>query len=220
MAVIKIDKTGLSKAEFADSDSIKVGEFAMAVGNPIGMESSVTCGIVSAVNREVTDSDGKKYTLIQTDAAINSGNSGGALVNSEGKVIGINTLKLSGTGIEGMGFAIPINSTTDITSQLIQYSKVKRPYIGITGIDLDEQTAKTYNLVIGVYVKSVEDFSSAEKAGVKPGDVIIEADGTKITNMDDLNKIKNSHKIGDEMKIKVNREGQEKELTIKLGEQP
>ncbi len=220
LAVIKIDKTGLSKAEFADSDSIKVGEFAMAVGNPIGMESSVTCGIVSAVNREVTDSDGKTYTLIQTDAAINSGNSGGALVNSEGKVIGINTLKLSGTGIEGMGFAIPINSTTDVTSQLIQYSKVKRPYIGITGIDLDEQTAKTYNLVVGVYVKSVEDFSSAEKAGVKPGDVIIEADGTKINNMDDLNKIKNSHKIGDEMKVKVNREGQEKELTIKLGEQP
>ena len=119
-----------------------------------------------------------------------------------------------------MGFAIPINSTTDVTSQLIQYSKVKRPYIGITGIDLDEQTAKTYNLVVGVYVKSVEDFSSAEKAGVKPGDVIIEADGTKINNMDDLNKIKNSHKIGDEMKVKVNREGQEKELTIKLGEQP
>ena len=220
LAVIKIDKTGLSKAEFADSDSIKVGEFAMAVGNPIGMESSVTCGIVSAVNREVTDSDGKKYTLIQTDAAINAGNSGGALVNSEGKVIGINTLKLSGEGIEGMGFAIPINSTTDITSQLIQYSKVKRPYIGITGIDLDEQTAKTYNLVTGVYVKSVEDFSSAEKGGIKPGDVIIEADGTKITNMDDLNKVKNSHKIGDEMKIKVNREGQERELTITLGEQP
>ena len=220
LAVIKIEKTGLTKAEFADSDSIKVGEFAMAVGNPIGMASSVTCGIVSAVNREVTDSDGKTYTLIQTDAAINSGNSGGALVNSEGKVIGINTLKLSGTGIEGMGFAIPINSTTDITSQLIQYSKVKRPYIGITGIDLDEQTAKTYNLVIGVYVKSVEDFSSAEKAGIKPGDVIIEADGTKITTMDDLNKIKNSHKIGDEMKIKVNREGQERELTVTLGEQP
>lgn len=220
LAVIKIDKTGLSKAEFADSDTIKVGEFAMAVGNPIGMESSVTCGIISAVNRKVTDSDGKTYTLIQTDAAINSGNSGGALVNNEGKVIGINTLKLSGTGIEGMGFAIPINSTTDITSQLIQYSKVKRPYIGITGIDLNEQTAKTYNLVIGVYIKSVEDFSSAEKAGLKPGDVIIEADGTKITTMDELNKIKNSHKIGDEMKLKVNRDGQEKEITLTLGEQP
>ena len=220
LAVIKIEKSGLSKAEFADSDSIKVGEFAMAVGNPIGMQSSVTCGIVSAVNRQVTDSDGKQYTLIQTDAAINSGNSGGALVNSEGKVIGINTLKLSGTGIEGMGFAIPINSTTDITSQLIQYSKVKRPYIGITGIDLNEETAKTYNLVTGVYVKSVEDFSSGEKAGIKAGDVIIEADGTKISSMDDLNKIKNSHKIGDEMKIKVNRNGQGKDLTITLGEQP
>ena len=220
LAVIKIDKTGLPKAEFADSDSIKVGEFAMAVGNPMGMDSTVTCGIVSAVNREVTDSDGKTYTLIQTDAAINAGNSGGALVNSEGKVIGINTLKLEGTGIEGLGFAIPINSTTDITSQLIEYSKVKRPYIGLTGMDLDEETAKKYNLVPGVYVKSIEDFSSAEKAGIKPGDVIIEADGTKISTMDDLNKIKNSHKIGDEMKIKVNREGQERELTVTLGEQP
>ena len=220
LAVIKIDKTGLAKAEFADSDSIKVGEFAMAVGNPLGMQSSITCGVISAVNREVTDSDGKKFTLIQTDAAINSGNSGGALVNSEGKVIGINTLKLSGTGIEGMGFAIPINSTTDITSQLIQYSKVKRPYIGITGMDLDEQTAEINNLVQGIYVKDVEDFSAAEKAGLKIGDVIIEADSQKITTMDELNEIKNSHQIGDEMKVKVNREGQEKELTITLGEQP
>lgn len=220
LAVIKIEKTGLSKAEFADSDNVKVGEFAMAVGNPLGMQSSITCGVISAVNREVTDSDGKKYTLIQTDAAINSGNSGGALVNSEGKVIGINTLKLSGTGIEGMGFAIPINSTTDITSQLIQYSKVKRPYIGISGMDLDEQTAKANNLVVGIYVKSVDDFSAAEKAGIKIGDVIIEADGKKVTTMDELNEIKNSHQIGDEMKIKVNRDGQEKELTITLGEQP
>lgn len=220
LAVIKIDKTGLSKAEFADSDNIKVGEFAMAVGNPLGMQSSITCGVISAVNREVTDSDGKKFTLIQTDAAINSGNSGGALVNSEGKVVGINTLKLSGTGIEGMGFAIPINSTTDITSQLIQYSKVKRPYIGISGMDLDEQTAKKYNLVAGVYVKSVEDFSAAEKAGIKAGDVIIETEGKKISKMDELNEIKNSHNIGDELKIKVNRNGQEKELTITLGEQP
>ena len=220
LAVIKIEKTGLSKAEFADSDSIKVGEFAMAVGNPLGMQSSITCGVISAINREVTDSDGKKFKLIQTDAAINSGNSGGALVNSEGKVIGINTLKLSGTGIEGMGFAIPINSTTDITSQLIQYSKVKRPFIGITGLDLTEQMAKTYKLVVGVYVKSVEDFSAAEKAGIKAGDVIIEVEGKKITKMDELNEIKNSHKIGDEIKIKVNRNGEEKELTITLGEQP
>lgn len=220
LAVIKIEKTGLSKAEFADSDNIKVGEFAMAVGNPLGMQSSITCGVISAVNREVTDSDGKKFTLIQTDAAINAGNSGGALVNSEGKVIGVNTLKLSGTGIEGLGFAIPINSTTDITSQLIQYSKVKRPYIGITGMDLNEQTAKANNLVTGIYVKSVDDFSAAEKAGIKIGDVIIEADGKKVSSMDELNEIKNSHQIGDEMKIKVNRDGQDKELTVKLGEQP
>ena len=220
LAVIKIEKNGLSKAEFADSDSIKVGEFAMAVGNPLGMQSSVTCGIISAVNREVTDSDGKKFTLIQTDASINAGNSGGALVNSEGKVVGINTLKLSGTGIEGMGFAIPINSTTDITSQLIQYSKVKRPYIGITGLDLNEQMANTYKLVVGVYVKSVEDFSAAEKAGIKAGDVIIEAEGKKITTMDELNELKNAHKIGDEFKIKINRNGEEKDITITLGEQP
>ena len=220
LAVIKIEKSGLSKAEFADSDSIKVGEFAMAVGNPIGMQSSVTCGIVSAVNRQVTDSDGKQYTLIQTDAAINSGNSGGALVNSEGKVIGINTLKLSGTGIEGIGFAIPINSTTDITSQLIQYSKVKRPFIGISGIDLNAETAKTYNLVEGVYVKSVEDFSAAEKAGLKAGDVIIEVEGKSIKTMDELNEVKNSHKIGDELKLKINRNGTEKEITLTLGEQP
>lgn len=220
LAVIKIEKTGLPKAEFADSDNIKVGEFAMAVGNPLGMQSSITCGVVSAVNRKITDSDGKEFTLIQTDAAINAGNSGGALVNSQGQVIGINTLKLQGTGIEGMGFAIPINSTTDITSQLIQYSKVKRPYIGITGMDLSENTAKANNLVKGIYVKAIDDFSAAEKAGVKIGDVIIEADGTKISTMDELNSIKNKHSIGDEMKIKVNRDGQEKDLTLTLGEQP
>lgn len=220
LAVIKIDKTGLTKAEFADSDLIKVGQFAMAVGNPLGMDSSITCGVVSAVNRDVTDSDGKTFTLIQTDAAINAGNSGGALVNAQGEVIGINTLKLSGTGIEGMGFAIPINSTTDITSDLIQYNKVRRPYIGISGLDLDEETAKRYNLVQGVYVKSVETFSAAEKAELKPGDVIIEADGQKITSMDELNKIKNSKQIGDEVKLKINRDGEEKEITLKLGEQP
>ncbi len=220
LAVIKIEKDGLTKAEFADSDSIKVGEFAMAVGNPLGLQSSITCGVISAINREVTDSDGKKFKLIQTDAAINSGNSGGALVNSEGKVIGINTLKLSGTGIEGVGFSIPINSTQDITSQLIQYSKVKRPYIGISGVDLDEKTAKAYNLVIGIYVKNVEEFSSAEKSGIKIGDVIIEAEGKKISTIDELNEIKSQHQIGDEMKLKINRNGNEQEITLTLGEQP
>lgn len=220
LAVIKIEATGLTAAEFADSDSIKIGEFAMAVGNPLGLGSSTTTGIISALNREITDSDGKTYNLIQTDAAINSGNSGGALVNSEGKVIGVNTMKVSSTGVEGMGFAIPINSTIDITDQLIQYNKVKRPYIGISGVDLDEQTAKAYNLVVGVYVKSVEDFSAAQKAGLKVGDVIISADGKAIKSMDELNEIKNSHSIGDEMKLKINRDGNESELTVLLGEQP
>ena len=219
LAVIKIDKTGLTAAELADSDQVKVGEFAMAVGNPLGMTSSITCGCISAVNREVTDSDGKKFILIQTDAAINSGNSGGALVNSEGKVIGINTLKLSGTGVEGIGFAIPINSTSDIVSQLIQYNKVKRPYIGIGGRDLDEQTAKANDLPVGVYIASVEEFSSAEKAGLKIGDVIIEADGKEITTMDELNEIKNSHQIGDTMTLKIVRDGDEKDITLTLGEQ-
>lgn len=218
LAVIKIDKTGLTAAELGDSDTVQVGEFAMAVGNPLGMQSSVSAGMISALNREVT-SDGKTFTLIQTDTAINSGNSGGALVNSKGQVIGINTLKVSGTGVEGMGFAIPINSTKDIYTQLIQYNKVKRPYIGISGRDLDEQTAKANNLVVGIYVISIEDFSAAEKAGVKAGDVIIKADGKDVTTMDELNAIKNSHEIGDEMTIVISRNGSEKELTLTLQEQ-
>jgi serine protease Do len=220
LAVVKIDATGLTAAEFADSDSVKVGEFAMAVGDPLGLDTSITCGIVSALNREITDSDGKTFKLIQTDAAINAGNSGGALVNSEGKVIGVNTMKVSSTGVEGLGFAIPINSTLDVTSQLIQYNKVKRPYIGISGVDLDEKTAKSYNLVVGVYVKNIEDYSAAEKAGLKVGDVITEVDGKKVSTMSEINEIKNSKSIGDELKIKINRDGSEKELTLTLGEQP
>ena len=219
LAVLKIDKSGLTAAEFADSDSVAVGEFAMAVGSPLGLDTTVTCGIISAVNREV-ESDGTTYVCIQTDAAINSGNSGGALVNSEGKVIGVNTLKLSGNGVEGIGFAIPINSTLDIIDDLIEHNKVLRPYIGITGIDVDEETAKQYNLVVGAYIKSIEDFSPAEKAGLKPGDVIIKADGKDIKTMDELNEIKNSHNIGDEMTLVVNRNGEEKEIKVILGETP
>ena len=209
----------MTAAEFADSDQAVVGEFAMAVGSPLGLDTTVTTGIISAVNREV-ESDGTKYVCIQTDAAINSGNSGGALVNSDGKVIGINTLKLSGSGVEGIGFAIPINSTLDILSQLKDHNKVLRPYIGISGIDLDDSTAKRYNLVLGVYVKTVQSFSPAEKAGLQSGDVIIQADGKDIKTMDELNEIKNSHQIGDTMKLKINRSGQEKEVTVTLEETP
>jgi len=219
LAVLKIEKTGLTAAEFANSDEVKIGEFAMAIGNPLGLGSSITCGVISAVNREVS-SDGTTYKCIQTDAAINSGNSGGALVNSEGKVIGVNTLKLSGTGVEGIGFAIPINSTVDITKDLIEHNKVLRPYIGLSTQDLTEEIAKANNLVVGIYVKSVDDFSAGEKAGVKPGDVIIKADGKNVKTTKELNEIRDTHQIGDEMTITVNRNGNEKELTIKLQEAP
>lgn len=220
LAVIKVDKTGLPAAELGDSDTVQVGSFAMAIGNPLGLENSVTQGTVSAVNREVTDSDGKKFILIQTDAAINSGNSGGALVNSYGQVIGINTLKISGNGVEGIGFAIPINSTKDISKQLINDGKVKRPYIGIAGIDIDEAKSEYYSLPIGIYVKEVEDFSSAQKAGIKPGDVILAIDGTNVTTMDELNDIKYSHSIGDTITLKINREGKEMDISLTLSEQP
>ena len=219
LAVLKIEKTGLTAAEFADSDQAVVGEFVMAVGSPLGLDTTVTQGIVSAVNREV-ESDGTKYTCIQTDAAINSGNSGGALINSVGKVIGINTLKLSGTGVEGIGFAIPVNSATDVINQLKDHQKVLRPYIGITGINLDEQTAKRYKLEVGVYIKSIEDFSPAEKAGLKAGDVIVKADGKSITTRDELNEIKNSHQIGDTITLTVNRNGSDKDITVTLEETP
>ena len=220
LAVIKIEKTGLTPAELGDSDSVKIGEFAMAVGNPLGMQNSVSSGIVSAVNRKITDTDGKTYTLIQTDAAINSGNSGGALVNSSGKVIGINTLKLTGDGVEGMGFAIPINDTKPIYEDLIQYSKVKRPYIGFSGRDLDEETAQYNNLVVGVYVVSIEEFSAAEKAGLRAGDVVTAINGTSITTMDELNAVKNECQIGDEITLTIVRNGEEREIKVTLMEQP
>ena len=220
LAVLKIDKTGLTAAEFADSDTAAVGEFAMAVGSPLGLDTTVTTGIISAVNREV-EADDTTYVCIQTDAAINSGNSGGALVNSDGKVIGINTLKLSGSGVEGIGFAIPINSTQDVINDLIEYNKVLRPYIGVTGIDLDESTVKRYKLAtLGVYIQSVSNFSPAEKAGLQSGDIIIKADGKDILTMDELNEIKNTHKIGETMTLTINRNGNEKEVTITLEEMP
>lgn len=218
LAVIKIDKTGLTAAELGDSDALQVGEFAMAIGNPLGMQSSVSSGMISAVNRKVT-SDGRTYTLIQTDTAINSGNSGGALVNSKGQVIGINTLKMAGSGIEGMGFAIPINSAKPIYDQLIQYNKVKRPYLGISGRDLEKETAEANHLVVGVYILSIDEFSAAEKAGLKIGDVITKIDGKEITTMDELNEIKNSHSIGDEVTLTIYRNGNNKDIKVTLQEQ-
>lgn len=220
LAVIKINKDGLTAAELGNSDNLKIGEWSMAVGNPLGLTSSISVGAVSAVNREITDSDGTKYTLIQTDAAINSGNSGGALVNSKGQVIGINFMKISSVGVEGISFAIPITAAIDVSNQLIQYNKVKRPYLGITGTTVTEQISKKYNLTIGAYVQSVDTFAKAASAGLKAGDVITAIDGNEIKTMTELTDYIKSKNIGDTVTLKVNRNGETLEITCELSEQP
>lgn len=220
LAVIKINTSGLTPATLGNSDGVKVGEFAMAIGCPLGLESTVTSGIISAVDRIVDDGSGNEYTCIQTDAAINSGNSGGALVNSNGEVIGINTLKFSGTGVEGMGFAIPINSTTDVVNQLIEFQTVKRPYIGIEGVSVDEKTAKEYNIPIGIYVYTVQKNSPAEKSGLQKGDVITKIEGIEIKSVNELNKEKNKHNIGDTVTLSVFKNGENIEIQIPLEETP
>ena len=215
LAVVKIDKTGLTPAEFGESSKLNVGELAVAIGNPLGQEfaGSVTVGYISALNREIT-TDGRTYNLVQTDAAINPGNSGGALVNSTGQVIGINTVKISVTGVEGLGFAIPIDDAMPIIKELIENGKIVRPYIGMSGIDLDEMTAKRNNLVKGIYVAQVLNGSPAKEAGIQKGDVIVKFEGTDTITMQKLNQIKNTKKIGDTVTITVNRAG--KEIDIKL----
>ena len=142
------------------------------------------------------------------------------MVNSEGKVIGINTLKLSGTGIEGMGFSIPINDTIDIYKQLIEHGKVLRPYIGIEGIDVTQSIAERYNLTEGIYIKAIQNSSPASETDLKAGDIIVKADGTSIKTMDELNKIKNNKNIGDNLELEVIRSGKNVKVTIKLAEQP
>lgn len=220
LAIIKIDAEGLTAADIGDSDSVKVGEFVLAVGNPLGLKTSVTSGIVSALGRDITSEDGTVYHVMQTDCAINSGNSGGALVNSNGQVIGINTLKLSGTGIEGVGFAIPINDTINIYKQLIENGKVSRPYIGISGSDLSEKVAERYNLPVGIYVESISEDSNAKDSGLKKGDVITAINGNKVTTMQELNAIKNKLQIGDTVTLTVYRSGQDLEIKITLTEMP
>ena len=219
LAVLKIEKNGLTPAVLGDSNNVRVGEVVMAVGNPLGMDYSVTSGIVSALDREV-ESDGTTFTAIQTDAAINSGNSGGALVNTKGEVIGINTLKFAGNGVEGIGFAIPISSTTSIINQLIEFKTVKRPYIGIYGSSVDSATAKRYNLPEGIYVESVEEGSPAESAGLKQADIITKIENKEVKSVNELNKIKYTYSIGDTIKLSVYRSGEEIEINIILAELP
>lgn len=184
LAVVKVEAKNLPAAKIGDSDKLRVGELAVAIGNPAGEEfsGSVTAGIISALNRSLNVGE-KKMKLIQTDAAINPGNSGGALVNQNGEVIGINSVKLSSPEIEGMGFAIPINDALPIINELMQNGYVKRPWIGIGISNITESISKQYNLPVGVYIGRVYFGSPAEKAGLKPNDVIIKIDEEKIENI-------------------------------------
>lgn len=217
LAVLKIDKTGLTAAEFGNSSSVQIGEFVLAIGNPYNLDYSVTAGIISALDRKMTV-ENTTYKVIQADCAINSGNSGGALVNSKGQVIGITTLKLSGTGIEGVSFAIPINDTISIYQTLIEKGKISRPFVGISGLGIDEATAIRNGLTKGIYVDSVVSGSAAEEAGIKSGDVIVSFDGKSISTMDELNEIKNTKNIGDKVEIEFYRKNELKTVTITLGE--
>lgn len=217
LAVLKIDKTGLTPAELGDSSSVQIGEFVLAIGNPYNLDYSVTAGIISALNREMTV-ENTTYNVIQADCAINSGNSGGALVNSKGEVIGITTLKLAGDGIEGVSFAIPVNDTVPIYKELIEKGKISRPFVGISGIDLDEATAIRNGLTKGIYVDSVVSGSGAEDAGIMAGDVIVSFDGKDVSTMDELNTIKNTKNIGDKIEIKLYRKSELKTFTITIKE--
>ena len=217
LALLKINATGLTPATFGKSSDLQVGELAVAIGNPLGQEfaGSVTVGYISALNRTIT-TDGRTYKLIQTDAAINPGNSGGALVNAKGEVIGINTVKVTDTTVEGLGFAIPSDDALKIIEELKLTGKIVRPYIGIYGIDMDEATAQRNKLVEGVYVYQVFSGSPAEAAGISRGDIIVEFDGQQVKTKQELNNAKNKKSIGDKVKVKVYRGGDYQELEITL----
>ncbi|WDU83127.1 S1C family serine protease [Caloramator sp. Dgby_cultured_2] len=216
LAVIKVDLSDLPVAELGDSSSIEVGELAVAIGNPLGLDfaGSVTAGIISAVNRKVQIDD-RTLNLIQTDAAINPGNSGGALVNSKGQVIGINTVKISSTGLEGLGFAIPINDAKPIIDQLVMFGYVKgRPFIGISGREITETIAKMYNIPQGVYIIGVTPNTGAYKAGIQAGDILIKLAGQEIKSLKDVDAVKSRYKAGDTVDAVIYRNG--KKIALKL----
>ena len=221
IAVIKIDAKNLAKAELGKSSDLKVGELAVAIGNPLGLEfqGSVTAGVISALDRSM-EVDGRKYTLVQTDAAINPGNSGGPLVNKYGYVIGINTVKISSSATEGMGFAIPIDIALPIIEELIEKGYVSgRPQIGIEIINITEAMSMQYNVPVGVYVVNVVFGSAAEKAGIKSGDIIIKADGISVSTAEMLNDVKDKYKVGDTLTLTIVREGITIDVDVNLGEE-
>ena len=213
LAVLKIEPKAeepLTAATLGDSTTLQVGELAVAIGNPMGMEfsGSVTSGIISAVNRTMTIEQ-RTYNLIQTDAAINSGNSGGALINKYGEVIGINSVKLSTSGVEGMGFAIAISEAKPIINDLMQSGYVTgRPLVGI-GI------AETR---YGLFISSIQEGSGAEAAGLQVGDMVLAVEGKKVTSTSEVNEIRDEKKPGEMLKFKILREGDTMEISVKLTE--
>ncbi len=203
LAIIKINKSGLTAAEFGDSDTLKVGQEVVAIGNPLGLDfaGSVTTGIISGLDREVDMGDAV-MNYIQTNAAINSGNSGGPLVNSEGQVIGVNSAKISTTVAEGMGFAIPINDALPIVNELIENGYVSgRPMIGIAGEDIDESTAAYNRVPTGVYVTSIDETGAAAGSGLEVGDIITQINGVDISSISQLNSEKNKYEPGDTVEL-------------------
>lgn len=221
LAVVKINMDNLIVAELGDSDALEVGELAIAIGNPLGLEfqGSVTVGVISALNRTITI-DSRIMNLIQTDAAINPGNSGGALLNSKGEVIGINTAKVSLSGVEGLGFAIPTNDAKPIIDQLLMFGYVKgRPFIGISGREITESISYLYNIPVGIYILEVIEDSGAEIAGILADDILISLAGKEVRTMTEVDKIKENYKAGDTVEVVVVRNGKEVKLSLTFTEE-
>ena len=225
VAVLKIDATGLTPATVGDSDSLSVGDSVLAVGNPLGeLGGTVTSGIVSALNRSVTiqgSSSTNTMSLIQMDASVSPGNSGGGLFNMNGELIGLVNAKSSSSDAEGLGFAIPINDAIQVAQDLLENGYVSgRPYMGITYIAVtDAQTAAQLNVnAYGVYVVDVVQGGPADKAGLKAGDRIVSIDGNEIAQKDDLGTLMQQHTAGDTLSITVARDGQMQTVSLTLGE--
>lgn len=221
LAVLKIDASGLKAAVYGNSGTLVVGEPVLAIGNPLGeLGGTVTDGIVSALGRQI-EIDGETMTLLQTNASINPGNSGGGLFDSEGKLIGIVNAKSSGSGIEGLGFAIPIDSAVPVIEQLIANGYVTgRVDVGMTFMDVSEQAAFLYGLgKAGVYVSGVTYGGCAASAGLRRGDRIVNFDGKTITNVSDLETALREHSVGDTVKIGMERDGKQQTVSLTLGEQ-
>ena len=205
-SIDKDTRQAIAIATLGDSDELKVGEPAIAIGNSLGYGQSVTTGVISALNRTIELSDGSDGTFIQTDAAINPGNSGGALLNVKGEVIGINSNKIGGSAIEGMGYAIPISSASPIIADLMlketknKVAEDERGYLGITGITVTEDV-EMYGIPKGVFITQVYDNTAASAAGLKKGDIITELDGEKITSMDELQRELEFHATGETVEI-------------------